>query len=364
MILLEDVETESGLAAVTSRILSAVAEPFAVDHHVTRITASLGVALAEPGDDPVSLISNADAAMYQAKGEQRGGFGFFDRKMRARILRELEVAAALKDALTAGELTAHYQPIVSLADGRVLAVEALARWPHPQWGWVSPTEFIPLAERNGMIIPLGMWMLAEAARQASAWRKQYPDALPSGVFVNVSPRQLSQPNFVQFLTETLSDHDANPSDLGIEITEHVFIDTAAQLDQNLVALTQMGIRFSLDDFGTGYSPLSSLRRFPLAALKIDSSFTSDISCDTDSHPITTAVINLAHGQRLLAIAEGVETKEQAERLRQLGCDAAQGYYFARPQSASELTGLLETHLPLAGTPTRAGRAQSVSARSG
>jgi EAL domain-containing protein (putative c-di-GMP-specific phosphodiesterase class I) len=141
----------------------------------------------------------------------------------------------------------------------------------------------------------------------------------------------------------LSDHDASPSDIGIEITEHVLTDTAAQLDENLAALTQMGIRLSLDDFGTGYSALSSLMRFPLAALKIDRSFIRDT--DTDSDPITTAAISLAHGQDLLAIAEGVETEEKAKRLRQLGCAAAQGYYFARPQPASELTGLLETHRP-------------------
>jgi diguanylate cyclase (GGDEF)-like protein/PAS domain S-box-containing protein len=341
----EDVETETELAAVASRILSALAEPLAVDDRVAQVTASLGIALAEPGDDPVSLLRNADIALYQAKAEHRGGFDFFDRKMRARTLRELELGAALKDALQAGELAVRYQPIVSLGNGQVLAVEALARWRHPPWGWVQPTEFIPLAERNGTIIALGMWLFAEAAAQAGAWRKQYPNALPLGVFVNVSPRQLSQPNFVPFLTETLSDHDACPSDIGIEVTEHVFIDAPAQLDENLATLTQTGIRLSLDDFGTGYSALSSLMRFPLAALKIDRSFIRDISRDTDSDAITTAAISLAHGQDLLAIAEGVETEGQAKRLRQLGCAAAQGYYFARPQPASELTGLLETHLP-------------------
>ena len=346
---IEDIKTEAELASVASRILLAVTEPIAVDDHVAHVTASLGIAVAEPGDDPVSLLRNADIAMYQAKGEHRGGFDFFDRKIRARVLRELELGAALSDALQAGELTVHYQPIVSLRDGQVLAVEALARWPHPQWGWVEPTEFIPLAEKNGTIITLGTWLLAEVAGQAAAWRKQYPDALPLGVFANISPRQLSQPSFIAFLTETLRDHDANPSDIGIEITEHVFIPPVTQLDENLAALTQMGIRLSLDDFGTGYSALSSLMRFPLAALKIDRSFIRDISRNSDTHPITTAAISLAHGQHLLAIAEGVETKEQATRLRQLGCDAAQGHYFARPQPASQLTALLQTHLPAATT---------------
>jgi diguanylate cyclase (GGDEF)-like protein/PAS domain S-box-containing protein len=345
----EDVNAEPELAAVAIRILSALAEPLAVDDRVAHVTASLGIALAEPGDGTISLLRNADIAMYQAKTEHGGGFDFFDRKMRGRMLRELELGAALKDALQAGELAVHYQPIVSLRDGQLLAIEALTRWPHPQWGWVQPTEFIPLAERNGMIIPLGTWVLAEAATQAATWRKRYPDALPLGVFVNISPRQLSQPNFIPLLTETLNDHDANPSDIGIEITEHVFIPPATQLDENLAALTQMGIRLSLDDFGTGYSALSSLMRFPLAALKIDRSFIREISRNTDTHPITTAAISLAHGQHLLAIAEGVETEEQARRLRQLGCDAAQGNYFARPQPASKLTALLETHLPAAST---------------
>jgi EAL domain-containing protein (putative c-di-GMP-specific phosphodiesterase class I) len=291
------------------------------------------------------VLRNADIAMYQAKAGRGGDFDFFDRKMRARILRELELGTALKDALRDGELAVYYQPIVSLADGQLLAVEALSRWSHPQWGWVSPNEFIPLAEKNGMILAHGNWVLAEAVSQASAWRKQYPQALPFGVFVNVSPRQLSQPDIVPFLNETLRNHDASPSEIGIEITEHVFIDTAAQLDENLAALTQMGIKLSLDDFGTGYSALAALMRFPLATLKIDRSFIREISLEADSHPITTAAISLAHGQGLLAIAEGVETERQAERLHQLGCDAAQGYHFARPQPAEELTGLLEAQLP-------------------
>ena len=341
----EDVTSETELAAVASRILAAVTEPLAVEDRVVHITASLGIALAEPGDDPTSLLRNADIAMYQAKSEHRSGFDFFDRKMRARVKRELEVGAALTDALQAGELAVHYQPIVSLGDGQVLAVEALARWLHPQWGWVQPTEFIPLAEQNGTIIPLGMWLFAEAARQAAAWRKQYADALPLGVFVNASRRQLSQPDFVSFLTETLRDHDARPSDIGIEIPEHVVIDATAQLDENLAALTQMGIRLSLDDFGTGYSALSSLMRIPLAALKIERTFIRNISTSNDNHPITTAAISLARGQHMLAIAEGVETEEQAAGLRRLGCDAAQGYYFARAQPADKLTGLLETQLP-------------------
>lgn len=342
--ILEDVEAESELATFANRILVTLAMPATADDRATPCRGSLGIVVAE-GDDATSVLRNADIAMYQAKREGQGGYSFFDWRLRARAVWELELGRELTRALEQGELLVYYQPIVSLADGRLLAVEALLRWLHPQWGWVSPGEFIPRAEANGTIVPLGEWVVAETARQAGEWRKQYPDALPLGVHVNISPRQLSQPNFVPFLTQTLSDNDANPSDLGIEITEHVFIDAAAQLDDNLAALTQLGTRLSLDDFGTGYSALSSLMRFPLVALKIDRSFIRNLRRDSDSHPITTACINLAQGQGLLSIAEGVENEEQADRLRQLGCDAAQGYYFARPQPANQLTELLETRLP-------------------
>ena len=345
--ILENVEAESELATVANRILAALAAPVTAGDHATACRGSLGIAVAEPGDGATPVLRNADIAMYQAKREGQGGYSFYDWRLRARALRELELGTALTRALEQGELLVYYQPIVSLEDGRVLAVEALVRWLHPQWGWVSPGEFIPLAEANGTIVPLGEWMLAETVCQAGEWRKQYPDALPLGVHVNVSPKQLSQPNFIPFLTEILSDNDASPGDLGIEITEHVFIDIRAQLDDNLAALTELGIRLSLDDFGTGYSALSSLMRFPLAALKIDRSFIRDMRCDrgNGNHPITTAAITLAHGQGLLSIAEGVENEEQAECLHRLGCDAAQGYYFARPQPADQLTELLESRLP-------------------
>ena len=232
-VIFEGLEAESELALpfMARRILEALAEPFVVGDLVEHVTGSLGIAVAEPGDDPVSLLRNADNAMYQAKKDTPGAFTFFDWGQRARARRELELGAALAHALQHDELLVYYQPIVSLADGSVLAVEALARWLHPQWGWVSPVEFIPVAERSGSIVPLGKWVLAEAARQAVVWRRQYPEALPLGVFVNVSPRQLSQADFVPFLTETLSDHDASPTDLGIEITEHVFIDDAVELDE-------------------------------------------------------------------------------------------------------------------------------------
>lgn len=362
-VVLEEVEigSELELAAVARRMLGALSEPLEVGDLILSPTGSIGISVAEPGDTPISVIRDADSAMYQAKAAGRGRFSFFDWRQRARVQRELELGAALGHALQHDELLVHYQPIVSLADGKVLAVEALARWLHPQWGWVSPAEFVPVAEKGGLIVPLGKWVLTEVARQAAAWRRQYPDALPLGVTVNVSPQQLSQVDFTAFLAELLNDHDVSPSDLGIEITEHVFIDTAAQLDANLAVLTQMGIGLSLDDFGTGYSALSSLRRFPLTALKIDRSFVSTLRRDSDVNPITSACINLARGLGLRSIAEGVETEEQADRLLQLGCDAAQGYYFARPQPGSQLTEMLFGHalprdiprtLKLAGSPQR------------
>jgi diguanylate cyclase (GGDEF)-like protein/PAS domain S-box-containing protein len=327
--------SEPDLGVAARRILTELARPLPVGDLVLRPTASIGVAVAQRGDDPMALVRNADSAMYQAKESGRGRFCFFDGKLRSRVKRELELCAALANALHGTELDVYFQPIVSLKDRKLVGIEALARWLHPQWGWVPPEEFVAAAEKGGLITQLGGWVLSAVVGQVAAWQQLPLDPMPLGVSVNVSPQQLSQQDFVPYLAQVLGDHKVSATTFAIEITEHVVIDTSAQLNENLSRLVELGIVLSIDDFGTGYSALSSLTRLPLRALKIDRAFVWDLGQDSKADSIARACVDLARGHGLLCVAEGVETQMQADYLRELGCDAAQGYFFGRPQPGSE-----------------------------
>jgi diguanylate cyclase (GGDEF)-like protein/PAS domain S-box-containing protein len=337
-LVIEALEDEREVVTIAERIVFELNAPFTVGAATQRVTASLGVALAHPGDDPSTVLRNADTAMYSAKANNRGGFELFDDDMRAHVLRELGIKNALVEALHNEQLQVYYQPIVSLDDGRVLAAEALVRWCHPEWGWVQPNEFIPIAEASGLVLPLGEFVFAEAARQAAYWQARHPDVLPLGVFVNVSPRQLATADFAAFVRSTITDLGLDPTRLGLELTERAFADDRdEQTVTNLAALNAMGIRLSLDDFGTGYSALASLKRFPFTAIKIDRYFIRAIRTPTDPAPISSAIVGLGRALGLTVVAEGVETDVQAHYLRRLGCHAAQGYLYARPQPADALT---------------------------
>ena len=342
---IESFRDERELIAVAERILAAFEEPFVTDSSIQRVTASIGIACGGREDDPHVLLRESDTAMYAVKSGRRGTFAVYDDKMQRRVHRALDVKNALSEAVAGNKLTLHYQPIVSLADGEVLSVEALVRWLHPQWGWVSPTEFIPLAEADELIVTLGRHVLTEAIRQTAQWHAQYQDAFPLGVSVNVSPRELADPDFIGFLTDTLHTHGLTPPQLGIEVTERVFIAERDDLIiSNLTELAQLGVRLSLDDFGTGYSALASLKRFPFTTLKIDRYFTRSIRNPPSSTPITNAIVALGRSLNLVVIAEGVETQAQVNYLRHLGCHAAQGFHFARPQPAQELSTYLNENL--------------------
>jgi diguanylate cyclase (GGDEF)-like protein/PAS domain S-box-containing protein len=338
---LEGVSDERSAVAVAERVLAGFEEPLPTAYGEHRIAASLGIVVADASDDAETLLRNADAAMYTAKAQSKGGYALYEESRRLELVREADVAHALAGAIDTGELEVHYQPIVSLTDGRILAVEALARWNHPEWGWVSPAEFVPAAERNGLIGPLGQLVLGEAARQAAIWRGCSPGSMPFGVFVNVSPRELAVDGFVEHLAGTLDRAGLTTADIGVEVTESALIGEAGSTAaRNLDALARLGIRLSLDDFGTGYSALASLKRFPFSVLKVDRFFVGAIADLEQAAPITSAVVALGQTLGMTVVAEGVETPPQLERLRRLGCHAGQGYLLARPQSAAELTDLL------------------------
>ena len=342
-VVVEGVRSHRAAATVAERILSVFSESFRVGATELRITASLGIAMTVDATGSQDLLRDADMAMYRAKALTKGGFVFFNDELRVGAVRRLELAEALGEALRAHTLTVDYQPILSLRNNEILGVEALARWHHPTLGWIPPDEFIPLAEDTGLIVPLGRYVLDTAAQHAAKWRTLHSDALPLGVFVNASPRELSEPDFAASVRATLETHGLDGSAIAIEVTERVFIgEDNATLRRNLRLLTNAGIRVVLDDFGTGHSALASLQRFPLAALKIDRLFLQGLHHHSDQAPIVDAVVRLCDALNILVIAEGVETATQLDYLGHIGCDAAQGFLLARPQHANAISGLLRS----------------------
>jgi len=331
------------VVALAERVQAVFDEPFAIGDAEQQITVSLGIAISRAGErvEAGALLRDADTAMYRAKARAKGGIEFFAPRLRTELLRPIALKTALETAIRDGELEVRYQPIVSIADGRILALEALVRWLHPMWGWVQPDEFIPLAEENGTIVALGRYVLGEVASQIAQWRREQPGTLPLGVFINASPQELSSPEFVPFVAETLGGHGLTNADIALELTERAFISEINRtLTKNLAELTEIGVHIVLDDFGTGYSALASLQRFPLAALKIDRAFIQSIRTPDDQTPIASAIIGLGKSLGMMVIAEGVEHQVQLDYLRRLGCDATQGFLLARPQPANEVSSLL------------------------
>ncbi len=336
----ERIESDDDVVALAERVQSVFETPFRLGQTEQRLHGSLGVALAGPEAGSHELLRDADTAMYRAKAAGQGGYEVFDNDMREQLIRRFTVTSALEQAIEEQQITVHYQPVVALDSGHLLAVEALARWTHPLLGPIQPNEFIALAEQNGLIVPLGRDVIDQAARQAAHWRAQHPGELPLGVLVNISPRELGQRDLVPFVMATLRKHHLDGSELAFELTERVVIDDHnPRVATNLNKLAKHGIRLLLDDFGTGYSSLSALHRFPLAALKIDRYFIDALKTD-DQSPITQAIVGLGQTLGLLVIAEGIEQRSQLDQLRSYGCQAGQGVYLGKPQAPASIDALL------------------------
>jgi diguanylate cyclase (GGDEF)-like protein len=325
---------------VAERIAKALEEPFDLKERKIFISTSIGIALSENGDEqPDALLRSADIAMYEAKKEGKVS-KVFNASMYVKALKRLELENGLRRAIDNGELRVYYQPKVLLSTGRIVGMEALARWEHPERGLIYPEEFVPLAEETGLIIPLGRWILRETCRQAREWQKRYSAAPPLDTSVNLSIKQFQNPDLVLELTETLQEFELPPSYLQLEITESVVAGDAKYAVNLLQRLKSLGVQLAMDDFGTGYSSLASLQQFPLDCLKIDKTFVDGFGRDTQDEAIVQLVIDLAHAMGMQAIAEGVETTEQLARLRDIGCDQAQGYYFCKPLTSEATTALL------------------------
>ena len=334
-----------GAAHVAEKVLKALSAPYHIEHHELNVTASLGIAL-YPGDgnnyDALSMC--ADAAMYRAKQGGRNTFRFFTREMQERSDRTLQLENALRRALEMDQLELHYQPQVSLVDGRVIGVEALLRWTHPELGRVSPADFVPIAEESGLILPIGEWVLRMAICQMQLW--QDAGLPPMVMAVNLSAVQFRQSRLPALVSQMLEEFGLPPECLELELTEGVAMDNPLGAIAVMNDLHDRGVHMSIDDFGTGYSSLSYLKRFKVCKLKIDQSFVRDLSTDPEDAAIVEAIIGLSRSLGLKTIAEGVETAEQLAFLRDRGCDEAQGYQIGRPMPVEDFEAFLRDYRPL------------------
>ena len=333
VVVMSSSDAVNSAAHVAEKILSGLSQPYRIDEHDLRSTPSIGISLyPHDGADIETLMKNADTAMYHAKAMGRNNFHFFSPEMNQSSNERLQLENSLHRALERGEFIVHYQPQQDFSSGRLVGAEALIRWHHPERGMVSPLQFIPLAEENGMILPIGTWVLREVCRQIKAWREQ---GLPEMRFaVNLSPRQFRQEGLVEEIIAILREFDVPAAALELEITEGSVMDNADAAISQLNRLSQHGLSIAIDDFGTGYSSLSYLKRFPVSKLKIDRSFVMDIPGDANDTAIAIAVIQLAKSLGLEVVAEGVETAEQRRFLGEQGCDLLQGYHYSKPLDAA------------------------------
>jgi diguanylate cyclase (GGDEF)-like protein/PAS domain S-box-containing protein len=339
VVLCDDLADDDAAMAVARRLLAAIAEPVALSTQEVFVTASIGIALATPGATSDTMLRDADAAMYQAKNTGRSRAVIFERDLQDTVAAALRTGTDLHRAVERDELVVHYQPIANLRNGRVVGFEALLRWNHPARGLVPPAEFIPLAEETGLIVPIGVWMLEKALQQLGHWqavRDAHGTTGKLAMNVNVSPRQLADPILPRTLARVLHETGVDPNSVCLELTENALMQEQSSADA-LAALRRLGVHISIDDFGTGYSSLAYLKRFPVTALKIDRSFVDGLGTEIEDTSIVEAIVTLAHALGLIAVAEGLETPTQLEKLRAIGCDYAQGFLLGRPMPA-ELIG--------------------------
>ena len=328
-------EAATQAKVVAHKVLASLNQPYQLNGHVCLVTSSIGIAVfLGQSESATELLKKADVAMYQSKGTGRNNVCFFDPAMQAAVTARVDLEKEMRNALEQQEFVLHYQLQVDNT-GLPTGVEALVRWNHARQGMISPDSFIPLAEATGMILPLGQWVLETACAQLAVWAKT-PGMAHWTMAVNVSALQFAQADFVANVNKALQKTGANPQLLKLELTESMLVKNIEEVIVKMLDIKTLGATFSLDDFGTGYSSLSCLKRLPLDQLKIDQSFIRDLLTDPNDAVIANAIVALSHSLSLKVIAEGVQTIEQRANLAQMGCDAYQGYYFARPVAANDL----------------------------
>ena len=350
VILMPDIRQTENLSTIAQKMLAAVARPVDVKGRMLEVTASIGIACyPEDGEDSEILLRNADTAMYRAKELGRNGFQLCTAELTSQAVARISMESALRTAVDREELVVHYQPIVSLMTGRITRLEALVRWHSAEKGVILPAAFIPIAEETGLILPVGDHVLRTACRKLKEWQLNWLPHL--SVAVNVSARQFRDPSLLPTIDRALSESELAPEYLEVEITESVAMESAEIVVGNLEALRGRGVRIAIDDFGTGYSSLNYLKRYPVHSLKIDRSFVTEVVTNPADASIVRAIIEMAHGLKLNAVAEGVETRDQFLHLQRYGCDEMQGYWVSPPLPAEGINELLARELELWIKPT-------------
>ncbi len=341
-ILIESFSSTTEVEVILDRIQSSLQRPFHLVGHEFTTTASIGVAYSSLGyTRPEDIIRDADTAMYRAKSNGKARYEVFDSGMHMHAFEFLTIENELRKALEHGEIVPHFQPIISLSSRKIIGFEALARWNHPKRGMIAPAEFIPIAEENGLIVPIGLSMIQQACDELNKWQVEFPHAENLSVSVNISGTQFRQTNLVEEVNRILTESKVQPNNLRLELTESTLMRDTASAAEMLTQLKSLGLQLSIDDFGTGYSSLSYLHRFPFDSIKIDQSFVSRMNHDRESWGIVKTIIMLANELGKTTIAEGVERDEQLAMLTSLSCQFGQGYYFSKPLTAADVVTMLK-----------------------
>ena len=342
-VLIEELHDPSDAIRVAERIQQRLAVPFDFNGQEIVLSASIGIAFSSTGVmEAADVLRDAEIAMYRAKSTGKARYEVFDHAMHAGAIKRLQLETDLRKALELDQFRVYYQPIVSLSTGQIVGFETLSRWQRPE-GLVMPGEFIAVADETGIILPMNRQLLYDACRQLRSWQTLFPSDPPLTVNVNITPKQFAQPDLAAQISNTLKETGLNPRSLNLEITETIAM---ADADRSAVVLSELkalGVRLDIDDFGTGYSSLSRLQRFPVDTLKIDRSFISRMDTDLETREIVRIIVMLAHGLRLKVVAEGVETEAQADMLKEIGCEMAQGYLYSRPAPAETIERLLNNN---------------------
>jgi diguanylate cyclase (GGDEF)-like protein len=344
VVLLDTLRDPADALRVCQRIQDAFSQPFSINGQEVRSSASLGIAISDGSyERSEDMLRDADTALYTAKKGGRGNYRIFHPDMHASAMQRLWMESELRQAIDRGQLTLVYQPILNLGTGKMIEVEALLRWQHPDRGTIMPTDFIALAEETGLIFSIGNWVLRAACRQMKRWQTEVPELANMAVGVNVSCSQFARRDTRDVVVQALKEIGLEAKYLKLEITETAVMDPVIPAIAELTALREIGVQFHLDDFGTGYSSLGYLHKMPIEALKIDRSFVSAIGSDRTGTSIVQAIIALAHSMDMRVVAEGVENESQLAKLTSLGCDYAQGYHFAIPLCPDELVAFARKH---------------------
>ena len=343
IILLDGIKSVSDATRVAERLHEEMSKPFLVGNHEVFTSASIGITLsASHYEEPEEFIRDADTAMFRAKALGRGRHQIFDSDMHSNALKQLQIENDLRRAVENNEFCLHYQPIISLESGRIVGLEALLRWNHPEGRLVPPAEFIPIAEETGLILPMGAWVLEESCRQMRQWQERIEGNSNLWMSVNISGKQFSQSNLCEHVSQALRKSSLDPKCLRLEMTEGEVMEHAETAVIRLSQLRELDIEIYIDDFGTGYSSLSYLHRFPIDALKVDKSFVSGSDAGPESLEIIRTIVMLARYLEIAIVVEGIETEQQLQRIRSMQCDYAQGFYFSRPLSKDKLEQFIRT----------------------